>query len=106
MSKAMQMIVKGNYNMNFELKDLYDELMNNHEEEFIYNNKTYILQPEVKGKKEYLVIYSLDGEYLAKEEIKNGVIDKSLIDKILNTKCFDGKSFIEIKNNIEITSTF
>ena len=92
--------------MNFELKELYDELLNNHEEEFVYNKKNYILQPEVKGKKEYLVIYSLDGEYLVKEEIKNGVIDKTLIDKILNTKCFDGKSFIEVKDDIEIISTF
>lgn len=65
-----------------------------------------MLQPEVKGKKEHLVIYSLDGEYLVKEEIKNGVIDKSLIDKVLNIKCFDGKSFIEVKDNIEIISTF
>ena len=92
--------------MNFELKELYDELLNNHEEEFVYNKKTYILQPEVKGKKEYLVIYSLDGEYLVKEEIKNGVIDKSLIDKVLNIKCFDGKSFIEVKDDVEIISTF
>ena len=92
--------------MNFELKELYDELLNNHEEEFVYNKKTYVLQPEVKGKKEYLVIYSLDGEYLAKEEITNGVIDKQLIDRILNIKCFDGKSFIEVKDIIEITSTF
>lgn len=92
--------------MNFELKDLYDELLNNHEEEFVYNKKTYMLQPEVKGEKEYLVIYSLDGEYLVKEEIKNGVIDKSLIDKILSIKCFDGKSFVDVKNSIEITSTF
>ena len=92
--------------MNFELKELYDELLNNHEEEFVYNKKTYILQPEVKGKKEYLVIYSLDGEYLVKEEIRNGVIDKSLIDKVLNIKCFDGKSFIEVKYDVEIISTF
>lgn len=92
--------------MNFELKELYDELLNNHEEEFVYNKKKYILQPEVKGKKEYLVIYSLDGEYLVKEEIKNGVIDKTLIDKILSTKCFDRKSFIEVKDDIEIISTF
>ena len=92
--------------MNFELKELYDELLNNHEEEFVYNKKTYVLQPEVKGKKEYLVIYSLDRDCFAKEEITNGVIDKQLIDRILNIKCFDGKSFIEVKDNIEITSTF
>lgn len=92
--------------MNFELKDLYDELLNNHEEEFVYNKKTYMLQPEVNSKKEYLVIYSLDGKYLVKEEIKNGIIDKSLIDKVLNIKCFDGKSFIDVKDSIELTSTF
>ena len=100
------MIDAENNNMNFELKDLYDELLNNHEEEFVYNKKTYILQPEVKGKKEYLVIYSLDGEYLVKEEIMNGVIDKPLIDKVLNIKCFDGKSFIDAKDSIELTTTF
>ncbi|MGP1437535.1 MAG: hypothetical protein ACTTKH_00515 [Treponema sp.] len=71
-----------------------------------YNDKHYVIQPISEDGKSWLVIYLTNvcnDSYLVCEEIfKDYRIEKEVIDKVLNAKCFDGKSFFEIYNDIEI----
>ena len=90
-----------------DIKEFVDSLEHNHELEFEYNGKKYIIQPIVEDGYAWLIAYLFDGsgkcDYLAKEEVPlESLIPKKVIDKVLNTKCFEGKSFFEIYNDIQI----
>ena len=78
--------------------------------EFKYDDKDYGLQPIEENDKFYLVIYSCDSmndNYLVCEENShNYLIEKEVIDKVLKSKCFNGKSFFEIYDDIEILAWF
>ena len=90
-----------------KMKKLYELISHNHEAEFMYNDTTFILQPEINNDKAYLVIWDCTPDTtkcIAKHEIddeKN--ISQSTIDAILSEKCFNGKSFKEISNEIIVT---
>jgi hypothetical protein len=89
-----------------ELKELISYC---HEAEFTYNNKSYVLQPEISNTKAYLVIWdcSPQGQCICKHAIPlNDDIPKSVIEDVLNDKCFDGKSFYEIEANVTIDTIF
>ena len=62
-------------------------------------------------KKRYLAIWADQWEKenicLYKEEVASSkIVGKDVVDRALNSKCFYGKSFIEIANDIGITGMF
>ena len=79
----------------------YDEL------EFEYNEKKYKIELNIDDEIYYLTVWTAEEDIenirLVKEAntSKSGIA-KEVIDKVLNTKCFEGKSFFEIYNDIQI----
>ena len=90
-----------------EMNELYELVSHCHESDFEYNGTTYVLQPEVNDGIEYLVIWDCTSnakQCIAKQEIKKyDDIPHDVIDAILSEKCFDGKSFLEIEQEITVT---
>lgn len=90
-----------------QMNELYDLISHCHEAEFEYNGTTYVLQPEVNDSKPYLVIWDCTPDVakcIAKQEIGvDGDIPQEVIDAVLSEKCFDGKSFVEIEQEITVT---
>lgn len=80
------------------------------EAEFDYDDTTYVLQPEIDNGKAYLVIWDCTpdhGKCIAKREIpEHGDIPQGIIDAILSEKCFDGRSFMEIEQDVNVTVIF
>ena len=90
------------------MDEIYEYLTYNRDVEFNYKGYPYIIQPEYDQDKKWLVIWTAyDNKKnicIAREEICSyNSIEKEIIDKILNTKCFEGKSFMEIEKDITIT---
>lgn len=89
------------------MNELYEYLSYNREIEFIYYDIEYVLQPEIKDKRAYLVIWSctpITGKCIARVNIPlKGSIPTEYIDKILSIKCFDGKSFLDIEKDVTVT---
>ena len=93
------------------IKNFCEDLEHGHELEFEYKGKIYVIQPIAEDDKYWLVAYLCDGSencgYLVKEEIFQAYgVEKEVVDKVLNTKCFEGKSFFEIYKEIEIINWF
>ena len=89
--------------------ELYELVSHYHDAEFTYKGVTYVLQPEEDDGKMYLVIWdcSDNSKCLCRyENINDGGISKDVIEAILNDKCFDGKSFMDIEKEIEVTVIF
>ena len=88
------------------LDDLRDAIKNNHEIEFYLNDKPYTLQPEIRGDACYPVIWSTNDTPTCIAEtptsISEGIQDRD-ISALLETKCFDGKSFTEVSPDISIS---
>lgn len=89
-----------------KMDELYELISHCHEAEFEYNGTTYVLQPEVNDGKSYLVIWDCTPDAtkcIAKREIVvEGDIPQSVIDAVLSEKCFTGKSFLEIEQQITV----
>ena len=91
---------------------MYQALQRNGDVEFDYKNKSYAIEAAIdEDEKRYLEIWTADwkeGNYcLYREEtFLERRIEEKVVDKVLNAKCFDGKSFIEIANDVEITWIF
>lgn len=79
-----------------------------HEAEFEYKGTTYILQPEVNDDKAYLVIWDCTPnaeKCIARQEIAmSGDIPQKDIDAVLSQKCFTGKSFYNIQDEVTVTN--
>lgn len=92
------------------LDELYEFLSYSREIEFEYNGKNYALQPEVHDGIAYLLIWDCDdndADCLVKRKLpKWGDVPREVIDDVLNTKCFNGKSFLEVEQDIEVTIIF
>ena len=89
------------------IENFYETLKDVAELEFEYQNGQYVIQPLVIDDKYWLTIWKIiddkHGICMIKEEIHSEEgIEKEVIDKVLNARCFDGKSFFEIYNDIEI----
>ena len=89
------------------IKKIYEGLEQQDELEFEYENTQYVIQPLFKDEKYWLTIWKIiddkHGICLVKEEIfSKQSVEKEVINKVLNAKCFDGKSFWDIHNDIEI----
>ena len=91
-------------------EDLYDFIAHGHEIEFVYKGKEYILQPEIRGNVDYIEIWYADpnlGRRLVQIEIpKHGIIPNEQITRILSAPCFNGKSFLEIEEDITVTTVY
>ena len=89
------------------MNELNELISHSHEAEFEYNGTTYVLQPEVDGDKEYLVIWDCTPnaeKCIVKQEIAtDGDIPQEVIDAVLTQKCFNGKSFLEVEQDITVT---
>ncbi len=88
------------------IADLYEQLSHLHEVEFIYDDITYMIQPELKYEKSWLVIWDCSDNpvCISRREIPDeGDIPKDIIDSILSEKCFNGKSFMEIEDDVTVT---
>lgn len=89
------------------MEELYELISHNHEAEFEYQGTTYVLQPEVKDDKVYLVIWDCtpdNAQCIAKNEIvSEGDIPRDIINNVLSVKCFGGKSFLEIEKEVTVT---
>ena len=90
-----------------DINDFVESLETGHELEFRYNGNVYVIQPITENGKNYLVAYLCDDsricEYIAQaESVREHGLEKEVIEKVLNTKCFEGKSFFEIYKEIEI----
>ena len=89
------------------IKNFCESLEHNAELEFEYNGKEYVIQPIAEDNRHWLVAYLFDGsgkcDYLVREEsfLECGR-EKEVVDKVLNTKCFEGKSSFEIYKDIQI----
>jgi|GEM_PF-769047 len=93
------------------IKNFYETLEHYTELEFEYQNIKYVIEPIFKDDKHYLTIWKsisdTEATCMIKEEIHSDEgIEKEVINKVLNSKCFNGKSFFEIYNDIEILAWF
>lgn len=92
------------------MNELYELTSHFHDAEFEYNGTTYVLQPELNDNKTYLAIWDCtpDAEKcIAKHEIGvEGNIPYAVIDAVLSEKCFNGKSFLEVKQAITVTEIY
>ncbi|MSU09338.1 hypothetical protein FYJ84_10110 [Veillonellaceae bacterium WCA-693-APC-5D-A] len=92
-----------------KMNEFYDLISHGHEAEFEYGGNTYILQPEVNNSKTYLVIWDCTPnakKCIIKQEIDieiDGDIPQPIIKTFLSKKCFKGKSFLEIEQEITVT---
>lgn len=89
------------------MHELYELISYCHEAEFEYKGTTYVLQPEENDGKAYLVIWDCTpdaAKCIARHEISGmGDIPREVIDAVLSEKCFDGKSFLEIEQDVTVT---
>ena len=93
-----------------QIEEVYQALHHNGYIEFDYKDMPYIIEAgRGEDRKRYLEIWTAYWEKenicIFKQEIsEEQLIPEELVDKVLNAKCFDGKSFLEIANDVEITS--
>lgn len=82
------------------------ELVNyGHDAEFTYHDKTYVLQPEENAKGKFLVIWAISptSERICNHAVPaEGDIPLEVIARVLNEKCFDGKSFLDIESQVTV----
>lgn len=89
------------------MEELRELISYSHEAEFEYKGREYVIQPECSDQKDWLVIWVCSGtaECLVRHEIpKDGDIPQDIIQKVLEEKCFDGKSFLEIEKDVTVTA--
>lgn len=80
-----------------------------HEAEFEYRNREYILQPEYADGKCWLVIWECaeEGGCICRYEMpEHRDIPQEIIQKVLEEKCFDGQSFLDIEREVTVTMIF
>lgn len=92
------------------MNELCELISHNHEAEFEYNGTTFVLlrqgcNPKLQDRSYHHL--PLAAKCIAKCEITvDGDIPQEIIDAVLSEKCFDGKSFLEIENDIIVTVIF
>ena len=95
-----------------QIEEVYQALQRNGDVEFDYKNKSYAIEAAIdEDEKRYLEIWTADwkeGNYwlYRGETFLKQHIEKEVVDKVLNAKCFNGKSFLEIANDVELTWIF
>jgi hypothetical protein len=85
--------------MGVELDELIDVLSHNHEAEFTWKNMTFMIQPV----DDHLVMYRFSPDlcYLSKIPCDSpDLVGKNAVLQVLNEKCLEGRSFIELQHEI------
>ena len=81
--------------------ELYDFLLYNHEIEFSYNDTLFSMEPHFDGSNSYFAIWNCtDGGKCIGKTLRSGFKDNEAIEQLLNIKCFEGKTFMEIENDV------
>lgn len=91
-------------NLGIDLEELMDLLSRGHEAVFSLDGKEYIIQTEAeKSEQNDLVMYQCKPavEYLCR--VPNG---ESAIATVLNSKCFNGCSFMDLLESIHVNEIF
>ncbi len=91
--------------------ELIELISQNREIVFTCNGHRYVIQPEVSDNKCWLVIWTAEdikeNTCIAREKVKSGsYIDNDSIKRILSVKSFEGKSFLELKDQIHVEEIF
>ena len=92
-----------------EYEDFITALKDNHEIEFTYQNKHYVIQPEQRDNSYYLVIWSTGGSPFCIAETRlsgNGDITDDVITDLLSQKCFYNLAFLDIKDQVTIETVY
>lgn len=87
--------------LGIELNELIDLLSRNHEAEFTWKDMKFVIQPSDGD----LILYRVTPDLcdLCKTPVSgNGQIGESAVMQILNEKCLDGFSFIELQHEIHV----
>lgn len=106
--------------LGLDISELIELLSTGHEAEFTLHNKRYVIQPESQTDDEWsLVLYQFEPEvdYLCRisippdsglknEEVIRWPVGEKRIKQILNERCFDGKSFLDLVDNIHVDNIF
>ena len=82
------------------VEEIYKALTHNGEIEFDYKDKSYAIQQICEENRSYLTLWEYnhkdDGVCIARKESFAEFTEKEIVDKILNAKCIDDKSFLGI----------
>jgi len=95
-----------------QIEEVYQALHHNGYIEFDYKDMPYMIEAgRGEDRKRYLEIWTAywkkENICIFKQEIsEEQLIPEELVDKVLNAKCFDGKSFLEIANDVELTTIY
>ena len=89
------------------ITELFEDLKENHEFVFEVQGTEYIIQPERRNSGDFLVIYPwVEGlDCIAEQSISNNITDED-IKEILNQKCFDGSSFMDLLDEIHVIKEY
>lgn len=91
------------------MQEFKEALKGNREIEFMYNGNGFVIQPELRGASVYLVIWQTgdNAACIAEKKIaNNGQITDEDIDFLLNQKCFGGRSFLDVEQNMVVSLVY
>ncbi len=86
------------------LEELKDKLLHGHEVEFTYDGCEYSIESEMEEGESVIKIWKCNTEprCITKAIVRN---EKDL-EKLLNEKCFQNKTFLEIEDQITVETIF
>ncbi len=86
------------------LEELKDKLLHGHEAEFTYDGCEYSIESEMEEGESVIKIWKYNAEprCITKAIVRN---EKDL-EKLLNEKCFQNKTFLEIEDQITVETIF
>ena len=93
-----------------QIEEVYQALHHNGYIEFDWKDSSYMIEAGTdEDEKRYLAIWTADWDkenycVYKEETFLEQLIEEEVVDKVLNAKCFNGKSFLEIANDLELTS--
>ena len=106
-------------NLVIDIEELKELLSIGHEAVFLLNGKEYIIQPECSEEYDDLVMYQSEPEfvYLSRVPIQqkekkielNGIrhsVGIETVEQLLNQKCLEGKSFLDLIKQIHVEEIF
>lgn len=90
-------------------QELYDILKNHHEVEFQFNGETFVIQPETEGGLSFLTLWRIDDDpaCISKTQLSSkDTISDNEINSFLGEICLDGKSFLDIAEQVTVTIVY
>lgn len=94
-------------NLGVELKELFEFLETNHEIEFSYHGRTYSMEGDsAKAGGIELVMYQCSPQVLCLCRIPVGNNRKKAVERLLSEKCLNGKSFLDLVDEIHVDEIF